>query len=254
MLQAGKNRHEHIMEALELFGREVLPEFQERDAAQRAAKAERLRPVVEAALARRESRAPSLPAGFHVPAIAKALYEKVGGSELLKKIEEDSALGVGDLGAPPPSAAAASRRRARLPPAKPNGPLPTEPQEFLSDAWFEMVEALRAAIDPKVPDAVRNLRMNVRVLAGPQGDVEARIVGGQFQRGSAPGAPVTMSVPFALAKKMLVENDSAAAMQAMMQGEIKIEGDIGVLMALQQGAPPTPESEHLQERIRSLTR
>ena len=29
--QAGKNRHEHIMEALELFGREVLPEFAERD-------------------------------------------------------------------------------------------------------------------------------------------------------------------------------------------------------------------------------
>ena len=29
--QAGKNRHEHIMESLELFGREVLPEFIERD-------------------------------------------------------------------------------------------------------------------------------------------------------------------------------------------------------------------------------
>ena len=29
--QAGNNRHEHIMEALELFGREVLPEFAERD-------------------------------------------------------------------------------------------------------------------------------------------------------------------------------------------------------------------------------
>ena len=31
VLQAGKNRHEHIMESLELFGREVLPEFAERD-------------------------------------------------------------------------------------------------------------------------------------------------------------------------------------------------------------------------------
>ena len=29
--QAGKNRHEHIMEALELFGKEVLPEFTDRD-------------------------------------------------------------------------------------------------------------------------------------------------------------------------------------------------------------------------------
>ena len=31
VMQAGKNRHEHIMESLELFGREVLPEFIERD-------------------------------------------------------------------------------------------------------------------------------------------------------------------------------------------------------------------------------
>ena len=29
--QAGKNRHEHIMESLELFGKEVLPEFAERE-------------------------------------------------------------------------------------------------------------------------------------------------------------------------------------------------------------------------------
>jgi hypothetical protein len=63
-----------------------------------------------------------------------------------------------------------------------------------------------------------------------------------------------MSIPFELAKKMLVENDGAAAMQAMMQGQIRIEGDIAVLMALQQGGPPTPESELLQERIRTLTR
>ena len=31
VLQAGRNRHEHIMESIELFGREVLPEFAERD-------------------------------------------------------------------------------------------------------------------------------------------------------------------------------------------------------------------------------
>ena len=31
VLQAGRNRHEHIMESIELFGREVLPEFIERD-------------------------------------------------------------------------------------------------------------------------------------------------------------------------------------------------------------------------------
>ena len=44
--QAGKNRHEHIMEALELFGREVLPEFKDRDdEADRATRQTRLAPV-----------------------------------------------------------------------------------------------------------------------------------------------------------------------------------------------------------------
>ena len=33
VLQAGRNRHEHIMESIEVFGREVLPEFLDRDEA-----------------------------------------------------------------------------------------------------------------------------------------------------------------------------------------------------------------------------
>ena len=54
VLQAGANKHEHICESMELFANEVMPEFVEgRDAAD-TAKAERLAPAVEAALARRE--------------------------------------------------------------------------------------------------------------------------------------------------------------------------------------------------------
>jgi alkanesulfonate monooxygenase SsuD/methylene tetrahydromethanopterin reductase-like flavin-dependent oxidoreductase (luciferase family) len=53
VLQAGRNRHEHIMESIELFGREVLPEFVERDAAQRSDKARRLAPAIEQAMARK---------------------------------------------------------------------------------------------------------------------------------------------------------------------------------------------------------
>src|SRR5207253_1771615 len=51
--QTGKNRHEHVMESLELFGREVLPEFLERDEAASREKAKRMEPVIEAALARK---------------------------------------------------------------------------------------------------------------------------------------------------------------------------------------------------------
>jgi alkanesulfonate monooxygenase SsuD/methylene tetrahydromethanopterin reductase-like flavin-dependent oxidoreductase (luciferase family) len=53
VMQAGANRHEHICESLELFAREVMPEFHQRDAARRKAKRERLGPAIERALARR---------------------------------------------------------------------------------------------------------------------------------------------------------------------------------------------------------
>ncbi len=56
--QAGLNRHEHICESLELFGAEVLPEFEARDAARIERKAERLAPYIEAALARKPRMAP----------------------------------------------------------------------------------------------------------------------------------------------------------------------------------------------------
>jgi alkanesulfonate monooxygenase SsuD/methylene tetrahydromethanopterin reductase-like flavin-dependent oxidoreductase (luciferase family)/putative sterol carrier protein len=54
VLQAGKNRHEHICESIELFGSQVLPRFAGEAEAREAAKRERLAGAVEAALSRRE--------------------------------------------------------------------------------------------------------------------------------------------------------------------------------------------------------
>ncbi|WP_157218893.1 LLM class flavin-dependent oxidoreductase [Flavisphingomonas formosensis] len=56
--QVGKNRHAHICESLELFARELLPAFKERDAIRQKQKAEELAPYIEAALARKQRMAP----------------------------------------------------------------------------------------------------------------------------------------------------------------------------------------------------
>jgi alkanesulfonate monooxygenase SsuD/methylene tetrahydromethanopterin reductase-like flavin-dependent oxidoreductase (luciferase family) len=56
VLQAGRTRHEHIMDSIELFGREVLPEFVERDEVASERKRQRLAPNIEAALARKETK------------------------------------------------------------------------------------------------------------------------------------------------------------------------------------------------------
>jgi alkanesulfonate monooxygenase SsuD/methylene tetrahydromethanopterin reductase-like flavin-dependent oxidoreductase (luciferase family) len=52
--QGGKNQHEHICEALELFSKEVMPEFKEREAGRPAKKQAELEPYVEAAFRRKE--------------------------------------------------------------------------------------------------------------------------------------------------------------------------------------------------------
>ncbi|WP_419918326.1 LLM class flavin-dependent oxidoreductase [Candidatus Poriferisocius sp.] len=51
--QSGRNRHEHICQSLELFAHEVMPVLKEGEADREAAKATRLAPHIQAALARR---------------------------------------------------------------------------------------------------------------------------------------------------------------------------------------------------------
>ena len=67
--QAGRNRHEHICESLELFAKAVMPEFKERHERQESLKMERLAPAIDAALARRS---PARPASEEYVVVAAA--------------------------------------------------------------------------------------------------------------------------------------------------------------------------------------
>jgi hypothetical protein len=51
--QAGRNRHDHICEALELFAAEAMPAFKAEAAVREARKAEELAPCIAAALKRK---------------------------------------------------------------------------------------------------------------------------------------------------------------------------------------------------------
>ena len=92
VLQAGKNRHEHICESLELFGREVMPAFKDRDEAQVKQKADRLAPAIEAAMARKVVAAeseppPPLPADFTFPAMPRRWADESGSEEMKEWLE-----------------------------------------------------------------------------------------------------------------------------------------------------------------------
>ncbi|MEJ7584746.1 MAG: hypothetical protein WKF43_11850 [Acidimicrobiales bacterium] len=99
VMQAGRNRHDHICEAIELFGREVLPEFKERDAAQVDAKARRLEPVIAAAMARKIRDAPPLPEGYSFPAMPRRMVDTAGNEQAkvwLERFADESAAGGAD--------------------------------------------------------------------------------------------------------------------------------------------------------------
>ena len=67
------------------------------DEKQRAAKAARLEPLVEAALERKVRKVPKIPEGYSVPAVAKEIFKQMGGDELLEQVATESALGGGGL-------------------------------------------------------------------------------------------------------------------------------------------------------------
>ncbi len=96
VLQAGNNQHEHICEAIELFGKEVLPEFKDRHDKQHAAKMARLEPIIEQAMARKVDDAPKQPEGYSMKAIPKAMVDAAKneeGQKWLDKFADDRAKG-----------------------------------------------------------------------------------------------------------------------------------------------------------------
>jgi alkanesulfonate monooxygenase SsuD/methylene tetrahydromethanopterin reductase-like flavin-dependent oxidoreductase (luciferase family) len=93
VMQAGRNKHEHIMESLELFAREVMPEFKDRDEKIVAQKKQRLQPAIEAAMARRVDDTPPLPAGYTITPMFRKMIEKQVGKEAIEKFADAQAAG-----------------------------------------------------------------------------------------------------------------------------------------------------------------
>src|ERR1041384_7849211 len=127
---------------------------------------------------------------------------------------------------------------------------------FLSDAWFDAVEGLRDKV-PAAPEEIADIAVNMVVTGGPDGDRTLHFAGGRFDRGLVEGAPTTVTVPHRVARSMLVDLDPEVAITAFMTGEIRVEGDVSRLMALQQSAgamlAPTPEQLAFIGQLRELT-
>lgn len=120
---------------------------------------------------------------------------------------------------------------------------------FLTEEWFSKVEELTTqAGDLNLPPVLINLVINLVVTDTVSGNTELALAGGKIQRGLSENAKTTLRMDSETLKKVFLEFDMTAAMQAFMTGKIKVEGDMLQLMTLQT-AKPSAEQKALFKAI-----
>ena len=122
---------------------------------------------------------------------------------------------------------------------------------FLSDEWFAKVDELIAAAgDLQIPPEMKT-EINVTVTS-PQGDVPLFMKDGLFTRGHQASAVATVKLTSEIARKIFVEGDVAAGVQAFLTGEMTVEGDLAKVVAMQTIEPSEPQKK-LTQQIAAIT-
>jgi hypothetical protein len=124
--------------------------------------------------------------------------------------------------------------------------------EFLSDEWFARVDELMAkAGDLDIPPAMKAVDVNVTITR-PEGDVHLFMKDGVFTRGHRDTAGATLTVGADLARRIFVDADVHAGVQGYLAGEIKIEGDLARVVAMQT-VEPSAAQRRLTQQIADIT-
>jgi len=124
--------------------------------------------------------------------------------------------------------------------------------EFLSAEWFQQVDQLIAkAGDLKIPPEMAAVEVNVTVKCST-GDKQIYLENGLFSPGHRAGAPTSLTLDEALARKIFIEADTAAGVQAFLAGEMQVEGDLAKLVAMQTVEPSEPQKQ-LTKQIAAIT-
>jgi putative sterol carrier protein len=74
----------------------------------------------------------------------------------------------------------------------------------------------------------------------------------EMELGQLDDAEVTVTVDYATAKAIFVDQNPQAGMQAFMSGKIKVQGDMTKLMAMQQ-TTPDPVAAEVAGKIKEIT-
>lgn len=130
---------------------------------------------------------------------------------------------------------------------------------FLSEEWMTAARAIREKYADQVPNVEADLRINQVIQDVPFGDGEVEsfldtssgaVV---MELGSLDEPDVTITTDYDTAKALFVYQDPAVAMQAFMNGKVKVQGDMMKLMAMQTSLPSNEFSEKIAQEIKDIT-
>ena len=130
--------------------------------------------------------------------------------------------------------------------------------EFLSEEWIAAAQAIREEYEGKATTAPPPMKMNVVITDVPfgEGSMDAHIdtTDGEMSLDMGPleGPDLTVTVDYATAKSIFIDQDQQASMQAFMAGKIKVQGDMTKMMAMQT-APPDATQIEAANRISEIT-
>jgi putative sterol carrier protein len=129
--------------------------------------------------------------------------------------------------------------------------------EFLSEEWIAAAQSIREEYAGKATTTPPPMRMNVVIIEVPFGDdMDAHIdtTDGEMSldMGHLDAPDLTVTVDYATAKAIFIDQDQQASMQAFMAGKIKVQGDMTKMMAMQTVAPD-PSQVEMAAKIADIT-
>ncbi len=131
--------------------------------------------------------------------------------------------------------------------------------EFLSEEWMAAAKAVREKYADRSAQVTVAIRMNQIITDVPFGEGTLNVLldtssGNVVMDLGAMDAPdLTVTTDYATARAIFVEQNQQVAMQAFMNGKIKVQGDMMKMMALQTGMPQDDIAIKIAAEIKDLT-
>ena len=133
---------------------------------------------------------------------------------------------------------------------------------FMSQPWMDAAREIREKYADQATKVTTSIRMNQVITAVPEvvtGDDVIKVYmdtsSGDvvMELGELEGADLTVTTDYDTARKLFVEQDQAAGMQACMAGKIKVQGDMMKMMAMQTSMPQDEIAKTIAAEIKAIT-